>query len=146
MRLADLYLLYSEALNESQGPGPEVYAYVDSVRARSGLKGVQEAWANFSLQPSKPLTKEGMRNIIKRERTIELAFEGKRFWDLRRWKDARAELNELILGWDIGQRDPAPFYRPITLYNRTFTERDYFWPISIEELTRNRELKQNLGW
>ncbi len=146
IRLADLYLLYAEALNESQGPSSEVYSYLDAVRARSGLEGVVASWNNFSLQPSKPSTKEGLREIIKRERTIELAFEGKRFWDLRRWKDAVQELNELIMGWDITQRTAAPFYRPRSLYNRIFTTKDYFWPISLDEMRRNPKLKQNLGW
>ncbi|MGJ7031200.1 RagB/SusD family nutrient uptake outer membrane protein [Niabella hirudinis] len=146
IRLADLYLLYSEALNESEGPGAEAYGYIDSVRARSGLKGVVESWATYSSMPAKPLTKEGLREIIKRERTNELAFEGKRFWDLRRWKDAPRELNEPILGWDRSQLTPQAFYRAQTYFNRTFTVRDYFWPISLAELRRNTKLKQNVGW
>lgn len=146
VRLADLYLLYAESLNESQGPSQAVYDYVDSVRMRSGLGKVVESWALHSSQPNKPNTKEGMRDIIKRERTIELAFEGKRFWDLRRWKDAVGELNTTILGWDVTQRTAAPFYRPRALYTRIFTTRDYFWPISLDEIRRNPTLKQNLGW
>lgn len=146
IRLADLYLLYAEALNESQGPSQAVYDYVDSVRMRSGLGKVVESWAAHSSQPNKPTTKEGMREIVKRERTIELAFEGKRFWDLRRWKDAVSELNTTILGWDVTQRTAAPFYRPRALYTRIFTTKDYFWPISLDELRRNPALKQNLGW
>lgn len=146
IRLADLYLMYAEALNESQGPGADVYAYVDSVRARSGLNGVVASWAAYSSQPNKPSSKDGMRTIIKRERTIELAFEGKRFWDLRRWKDAVGELNELIQGWDVKQRTAGAFYRPNTMFNRTFTTKDYFWPINLNELRRNPTLKQNPGW
>lgn len=146
MRLADLYLLYAEALNESQGPSQEVYTNIDAVRARSGLKGVVESWTNFSKQPSKPTTKEGLRSIIKRERTIELAFERERFWDLRRWKDAGLELNELILAWDKSQAATAAYYRPVVLFNSTFLSKDYFWPISLAELNRNSRLKQNVGW
>jgi hypothetical protein len=146
IRLADLYLLYAEALNESQGPTAEALTYIDAVRARSGLNGVQASWADFSNQPSKPSTKEGLRSIIKQERTIELAFEGKRFWDLRRWKDCVLELNKLVTGWDVSQRTAAPFYRSRTLYSRVFTPKDYFWPISIDEMRRNPKLKQNVGW
>ncbi|MFX8035988.1 RagB/SusD family nutrient uptake outer membrane protein, partial [Acinetobacter baumannii] len=91
----------------------------------------------------KPSTKEGLRSIIKQERTIELAFEGKRFWDLRRWKDCVLELNKLVTGWDVSQRTAAPFYRSRTLYSRVFTPKDYFWPISIDEMRRNPKLKQN---
>ena len=146
IRLADLYLLYAESLNESQGPSSEVYRFLDSVRVRSGLKGVVESWNSFSNQPNKPNTKVGLREIIKSERTIEFAFEGSRFWDLRRWKDATTELNESILAWDTNQRQAASFYRPRTLFTRIFTDRDYFWPISIAELRRNPNLKQNIGW
>jgi hypothetical protein len=146
IRLGDLYLLYAEALNESQGPVSDVYTYVDRVRQRSGLKGVVESWTNYSSNPAKPASKEGMRAIIKRERTIELAFEGKRFWDLRRWKDARIELNKTISGWDYTQRTSETFYRPVSLFSRTFTVKDYFWPISLDELRRNTKLKQNPGW
>ncbi|WP_346236889.1 RagB/SusD family nutrient uptake outer membrane protein [Niabella insulamsoli] len=146
IRLADLYLLYAEAVNEFQGPSPEVYQSIDSVRARSGLGGVVSSWQQYSSQPNKPASKDGLREIIKRERTIELAFEGKRFWDLRRWKDAVFELNTLILGWDVKQRLSAAFYRPNALFSRTFTTKDYFWPISLDEMRRNPKLKQNLGW
>jgi len=146
IRLADLYLLYAECINESQGPTAEAFTYIDAVRARSGLNGVQASWTNFSSQPGKPSTKAGLRNIIKQERAIELAFEGRRFWDLRRWKDGIQELNKLILGWDVSQRTAAPFYRSRALYNRIFTTKDYFWPISLDELRRNPKLKQNVGW
>lgn len=146
IRLADLYLLYAEALNESQGPSPLVYAYVDSIRARAGLQGVVQSWANHSTQPNLPQTQEGLRQIIKRERTIELSFEGVRYWDLRRWKDAIEELNVVITGWDMGSDNVAGFYRTVPFFNRTFLTRDYFWPISINELRRNPRLKQNPGW
>ena len=68
MRLADLYLLYAEALNESLNePNDEVYYYIDEVRKRAGLKGVKESWSNYSRNPDKPLTKIGMRDIIRQE-------------------------------------------------------------------------------
>ncbi len=146
IRLANLYLYYAEALNELQGPSEEVYRLIDLVRERSGLKGVKESWANYSSNPSKPNTKEGLRAIIKSERSIEFAFEGKRFWDLLRWKDAVSELNTTIYGWDINQSDANSFYRLTPLFNRTFAEREYLWPISLNERRRNPELVQNIGW
>src|SRR5690606_4996377 len=68
MRLADLYLLYAEALNESQGPGPEVYKYINLVRQRAGLPSVQNAWSNYAIDPAKHTTINGLREIIHRER------------------------------------------------------------------------------
>lgn len=146
MRLANLYLYYAEALNEVNGPSAEVYQYIDVVRQRVGLKGVVESWAGFSINPSKPLTKDGLREIIKRERTNEFALEGVRFWDLRRWKDAVKELNSPILGWDINQSTPGSYYRTTLFYTRSFMEKDYFWPISLNERRRNPNLVQSAGW
>ncbi len=146
MRLADLYLLFAEAQNEAYGPSEEVYNAIDKVRARSGLAGVVNAWASYSRNPGKPDSKEGLREIIQRERSIELMFEGKRFWDLRRWKTASLELNTNILGWSVKEREPQLFYRPVNLYSRTFAQKDYLWPLSLTELRRNSKLTQNPGW
>lgn len=146
IRLADLYLLYAEALNEVNGPTAEAVSYIDKVRARAGLKGVEAAWQEYSIYPSRPATKDGLRKIIKDERTIELAFEGKRFWDLRRWKDGTEELSKEVVGNDVNQQNPNLYYRQMVFYSPSFTERDYFWPISRAELRRNPKMVQNYGW
>lgn len=147
MRLADLYLLYAEALNESQGPGPEVYNYVNLVRARAGLKSVESSWTDFSINPTKFKTQIGLRDIIHQERLIELAFEAQRFWDLRRWKEAAKELNNsTIKGWDLSQETAAAYYRPVIIFNQTFGVKDYFWPINENNITSNANLVQNTGW
>lgn len=146
MRMAELYLLYAEASNEANGPNADAYAKIDLVRKRAGLSGVQDSWARFSRNPTKPNTKDGFRDIIHRERSIELMFEGKRFWDQRRWKSAQQELNTNIMGWSIREKDPQLFYRQANLYSRTFAQRDYLWPLSLGELRRNAMLTQNPGW
>ncbi|WP_316834192.1 RagB/SusD family nutrient uptake outer membrane protein [Pedobacter nutrimenti] len=147
MRLADLYLLYAEALNEAQGPVADVYTYVNIVRARAGLRSVQTSWTNFSNNPSKYTTKEGMRSIIQQERSIELCFEGQRYWDLLRWKTAATELNGNITGWDTKQSDPNLYYREITLFSQQFRiPRDYLWPIKDQDLLVNSNLVQNPNW
>jgi len=147
IRLADLYLMYSEALNEvKEAPDAEVYKYIDLVRNRSGLLGVKESWQNFSTKPQKPATKEGMREIIHRERMNELAFEGERFWDLRRWKMAEEYMNKPIMGLNVLEKEPEEFYKPQTLFDMTFEKKDYLWPIKQSELSRNKNLVQNLGW
>lgn len=146
IRLAELYLLYAEALNEESGPGEEVFHYLDLVRARAGLPGVEEAWSNFSRNPSKYSTKEGLRAIIQQERTIEFAFEGQRFWDVRRWKTAVDELNAPITGWDLDQSTADGYYRKRVIFNQTFTTRDYFWPLNENTILANPSLVQNPGW
>lgn len=147
IRLADLYLYYAEALNEiKSAPDAEVYEYIDLVRARAGLKGVVESWREYSNLPDKPVTKVGMREIIQRERLIELSFEGHRFWDLRRWMLAKKYLNAPVRGWDVQKTEPLEYYRVTTFYNQTFTEREYFWPIAEDETVKNPNLVQNIGW
>ena len=148
IRLADLYLMYAEALNESEGPGNEdVFVYLDKIRTRAGLRGVKESWTNFSTNPNKFTTKEGLREIIRRERLIELAFEGQRFWDLRRWKTAAVSLNEPITGWNMQGENTASYYVIRTVYNQRFiAPRDYFWPISENTVIQNLNLVQNYGW
>lgn len=146
MRLADLYLLYAECLNEYSGPGEDTYAFLDKVRERAGLPPVLEAWKQYARDPEKPTSQNGLRNIIQQERLNELAFEGHRFWDLRRWKRAHIELNQPITGWDIDQEAPENYYRVRTLFNQSFLMRDYFWPISESSLIRNRKLVQSPGW
>ncbi|MFZ4861437.1 RagB/SusD family nutrient uptake outer membrane protein [Sphingobacterium sp. Mn56C] len=149
LRLADLYLMYAEALNEAEGPTADVFKYVDLVRARAGLKGVKESWASYSKNPDKPNSKQGLRDIIQRERNIEMSFEGARFWDLRRWKLAAVELNKNITGWDRNQDKNRPelFYKEQTFFSQRFiAPRDYLWPIAEGNLLTNPNLVQNPGW
>ncbi|CAL1519504.1 hypothetical protein MMC2321_03253 [Chitinophaga sp. MM2321] len=146
MRLADLYLLYAEALNET-GKSTEAIIWLDKVRQRAGLQGVVASWSNYSTSPGKYTTKEGLRSIIHQERLIEMAFEGSRIWDIRRWKEAVAYQNQPVVGWDVFQRVTSEYYRPKTLHNQTFVApRDYLWPLKEYDLTVNTNLVQNPGW
>ena len=146
IRLASLYLLYAEAENEVNGPGADVYKYLNLIRARAGLFSVEDSWSNYSRNPTKHTTKEGLREIIRTERLIEMAFEGQRFWDLRRWKEAVNELNKPITGWDLVQEDAPSYYRERVIFNQAFTTRDYLWPIPESELLSNKRMSQNPGW
>ena len=147
LRLADLYLMYAEALNEASGPSAEVYEYVDRVRARAGLQGVEDSWENYSVNFSKHTTKDGLRAIIQQERMIELAFEGSRFWDLRRWKRAANELNEPITGWNVYGEEAESYYQITTIWQQEFVApRDYLWPLDENTLIQNPALVQNPGW
>lgn len=148
IRLADLYLLYAEALNEANpSPTADVYSYINQVRARAGLPSVQNSWSNFSNNPTKYTTQAGMRSIIQRERSIELCFEGQRYWDLLRWKTAAQELAGNITGWDRTGRTADVYYRELTFYSRHFVApRDYLWPIEDNDLLVNPNLVQNPYW
>src|SRR5690606_9904075 len=148
IRLANTYLLYAEALNEAYGTSRsnEALEYVDRVRERAGLLPVRDAWSGYSSNPGKPNTQEGLRDIIRQERLIELALEGQRFWDLRRWKEAAGQLNSAISGWDIQQEAAADYYRENIVFSQRFTTREYLWPIDETEVLKNRNMVQNPGW
>lgn len=147
IRLAGLYLLYAETLNEAESaPTPEVYEYLDKVRGRAGLAGVQEAWANYSRNPTKATTKDGLRQIIHQERRIELCFEGQSGWDLRRWKELQSVLSRPLLGWNVNQENPANYYRPTTVIIPTFGLKDYLWPLNNTDVVVNENLTQNPYW
>lgn len=148
IRMSDLYLLYAEALNEIDGPTEQVYALVDAVRAKAGLAGVQESWRNYSSMPAKPETKDGMREIIHRERRIELAMEGQSMWDIRRWLEGTKVWNGKTYVWNVKGKLPEAYYSKVTLdyaYMK-FSQRDYLWPISQNQLSINPNLQQNYGW
>ena len=149
IRLADLYLLYAEALNEAadtETNRAKAIEYLDKVRDRAGIPGVEEAWTNYSTNPNKFKTQLGLREIIHRERLIELSFEGHRFWDLRRWKEAMDAYRTPIESWDLEQREPQFYYRRKVIVNQQFSLKDYFWPISLANLRVNSNLVQNIGW
>ncbi|MCD2425784.1 RagB/SusD family nutrient uptake outer membrane protein [Niabella pedocola] len=146
IRMADLYLLYAECLNEANGPSEDVYHYLDLVRARTGLKGIVESWTKYSNNPGKPLTKDGLRQIIHRERRIELCMEGKAGWDLRRWKEYLEVATRPIQGWTVSQTTTAGYYQLTTFYVPSLSIKDYLWPISANELLVNQNLVQNPYW
>ncbi len=150
IRLTDLYLLYAEAINEAEGPNglhsKELFESIDLVRDRAGIPSVKNAWDNHSNNPGYYNTQYGMRNIIHRERLIELSFEGQRFWDIRRWKEAPHEYQKGIYGWTVIGYSPEDYYVRNLIATQTFGLKDYFWPIHTNYLDRNPNLVQNLGW
>ena len=150
IRLSDLYLLYAEAINELEGPNgthkEDLYKYLNAVRSRAGIPDVQTAWDNYSNSPGYYNTQSGMREIIQQERLIELSFEGQRFWDIRRWKTAPNEYGKGIYGYDVSKASPEDYYTKVLVFNQTFERKDYFWPISQNDLSQNPNLIQNIGW
>ena len=151
MRVAELYLMQAEAWNEYEGPSDKVYIPLNKVRERAGIPDVVTAWKSFSKSPEKVDTKEGMREIIQREYNIELAFEGQRFWNLRRWKTAHLELNDPQYGWNILGEDAQSFYNnfngPVVVWSKRgfVAPRDYLFPIRAQEVMVS-SVVQNPGW
>ncbi len=149
IRLSDLYLMYAEAYNEVNGPGQPAYEYLNKVREVGGLKPIEEVWSDADIVKTsgKHLTKEGLRDIIQRERLIELSFEGHRYFDILRWKQADRYFLSPMRGWNTTGVDPEQFYVLMTLQPRRWqTPRDYLMPIPIWDINRNPNLVQNPGW
>lgn len=150
IRLADLYLLYAEAINEVEGPNgahsAELFQYINAIRDRAGIPDVKTSWDKHSTSPGRYNTQTGMREIIHKERLNEFAFESQRFWDLRRWKEANTEYSKNIYGFSILSVNPADYYRKVLIAEQPFSQKDYFWPIQTATLEKNPNLIQNLGW
>jgi len=159
MRLADLYLLYAEALNETipdGGDRSEVYKYVNRVRNAGGLKDVQDSWENYAIDAFKEKYKsrDGMRDIIHQERMNELAFEGHYYFDIKRWSgrfpraryDIMNLMNNPIRGWNVDGSSAVEYYNVVNIILPSFTFRDYLWPISERNLIQNANLTPQPGW
>ncbi len=151
MRLAEIYLMQAEAWNEYEGPSNKVYDALDVIRKRAGIPGIVEAWELYSKTPAKVTNQETLRDIIRQERNIELCFEGKRYWDLKRWKTAHEYLSNPTKGWNVLGTKGAPFYNnyngPVEVWseNKFSSPRDYLWPIDAEEVLR-ANIVQNPNW
>ncbi|MDR0386339.1 MAG: RagB/SusD family nutrient uptake outer membrane protein [Prevotellaceae bacterium] len=151
IRMADLYLMKAEILNEYlDAPSQEVYDAINKVRERAGIPKVEDAWSNDrTVTPrslNKHLSKDGMRDIILQERSIELAFEGSHFWDMYRHKRAMAEFSTPAMGWYFYGPMAQDFFVLSPWQYRRFLFKDYLYPISLKEMNVNGNLIQNPGW
>lgn len=136
-RIAEIYLNYAEALNEYSPGNADILTYVNKTRQRTGVR-----------MPNITETDQtSVRERIYNERQIELAFEGHRIWDLRRWMKAEAVLNQPLRGVKIKYEDYEYKYEQVTVEQRRFLPRMYFHPIPQSLLlTEGVEWPQNPLW
>jgi hypothetical protein len=146
MRFAEILLNYAEAANEYGGPTADVYQALTTLRARAGIT----AGANglYGLTPS--MTQAQMRTAIQLERQIELAYEGDRFFDVRRWLIADQTENIQAGGMEIDRSSTLPnatvTYKPFVVRKHSFTTKMYFWPFPQTEIGKGAGLLQNPGY
>lgn len=142
-RLAELYLNYAEALVELNRLD-EAKVYLDKVRERAGIPSVDVAWNNFSTKPGYQNTQDGLREIVRQERSIELYLEGHKFFDIRRWKIAEQYLGIPDLGLNVDGKTDEEFFRvaevPLT---RAFHKGQYLMPIDYREIDKIPQMVQN---
>lgn len=156
IRYAEILLNYVEAMNEMKGSytdeatgitvshDPEVMRkYFNLIRFRAGLPGITMNEAE---------DQETMRDLIKRERQVEFAFEGRRFYDLRRWGDLLKEVSEPFTGMNVDATtsERSRFHIRTTMTYRyslyLITNRLAFCPIRQTTIDKNPKLDQNPGW
>jgi hypothetical protein len=151
LRYAEVLLMYAEAKFELDGSisDADLDLSINLLRARGKIAKLTNAF----------VTTNGlnMRDEIRRERRIELAQEGHRYWDLMRWKTAEIELPKPVLGnfffkTEFGANTPAVLtpdgFILVTAANfRKFDPtKDYLWPLPLNEISLNPNLKQNPNW
>lgn len=151
IRTTEILLDYAEAANEAWGPkGTDSHAYsaydiIKAIRARAGVGGTNDPYLEDIANRN---DKETMRELIRNERRLELCFENKRFYDLRRWQVPLEQLNETARGMQITQNasTAALIYTPITVENRAFKDYMYWGPVPYSECLKFSNLQQNKGW
>lgn len=153
MRYAEVLLSYLEAVNEAT-PGAVDQALLDEtindVRDRVKLPGYSKVELN---------SQEAVREAVRKERRVELAFEGLRYFDVLRWGVAKELLNHTFTGVKLSDDPSAPNYRgsgasasPVDedMYyqfeNRMWSDHNRYFPIPQNELNVNKNLKQNSGY
>ena len=147
IRLAELYLGYAECCVET-GDLPTAREYIDKVRARAGIPSVEVAWANFSKDPSKANTQDGLREIVRNERMNEFYLENQNFWDMRRWLLAEKYFNVKAQGMNIEATTLSGFAKLSNIvFERKFTSpANYLMPIPTDDINKNTHIVQNPGY
>ena len=149
-RYAEVLLSYAEAENELNGPSADVYTMLNQVRNRVGMPDVDR---------SKYGTQAKLRELIRRERSSELAGEGLRRADILRWKDDSGKMlaETLMTGpltrvsGTVNMSESDPYKRATVsgtslIENRSFATHNRYLPIKQDYLDKNPNLKQNTGY
>jgi len=145
-RLADFYLMYAEAANEVNPNDARVLKYLNLVRERAGLPDIE------TLNPAIRGNQELQRATIQRERQIELATEGQRYFDVRRWmiadKNGEGRQNGYVHGMNVrGElNDKEDFNRIVEASQIVFNRKMYLYPMPDSEMRKTKNLVQNPGW
>lgn len=139
-RLGELYLNYAEALNEYAPSHPDILVYLNRIRERGGVPQYGQGTDPLPV----PASPSDMRKRIHAERRVELAFEGHRWFDIRRWKIAPRVMGQ-VHGMDVN-KDGNDFYKRVVAATHLFRPANYWFPITQYELDRSRLMVQNPGW
>jgi len=145
IRYAEVLLTYAEAKIEANQIDASVYNAINQIRQRPTVNMPAVTFAMYPDQAS-------LRTLIRRERRVELAGEGLRWYDIQRWKIGADVLNGDVKGSLKGSVNTSTGALTLTpnsnfvVGTRTFDSKNYLWPIPQKEFDINRSLKQNDGY
>ena len=146
VRYAEILLDYVEALNEYEPSNPDIVKYLNEIRTRAGLPGIDAVY------PDAVGDRDKMRAHILRERQVELCFESDRYYTLTRRLLAGLPKYTAIYGMDVNANDNGlgfsftQFYTRKLYQQRYWDNKMYLFPISLGDIERVRALVQNPGW
>lgn len=130
IRYADVLLMLAEAYNENDQLAQAVIE-LNKVRERSEMPGLNSGNPYLAVAD-----REQMRERISHERKVELAGEGWRYFDLKRWEQLEEVSSDFIEKSIVGDN----------LITRQYQTRHKIWPIPAQEIEINPELEQNAEW
>ena len=143
IRYADVLLMYAEAKNQLGQMTVDVWnKTIRAIRQRAGFT------AGSALDFDNSLSQDQLTSIIRQERRSELAFEGLRIFDIRRWKTAASVMNVPAKGIKISSAQfPQDENGFIIVQDRAFDDKHYLWPVPQYEIDQNQNLApNNPGW
>ncbi|KIC95909.1 RagB/SusD family nutrient uptake outer membrane protein [Flavihumibacter solisilvae] len=143
MRYAEILLTYAEAKIEAGQIDASVYSAIDAVRKRAGMPAVDQLVYN---------DQSSLRTLVRRERRVELAMEGLRWYDIQRWKIGEEVMPGTVTGALLGTVDANNGNLTLTperispVSERIFNSKNYLFPIPQKEIDLNKNLSQNQGY
>lgn len=154
IRYAEMLLDYAEAANELNGPADSVYQSLELIRKRAGISpgATLDPFGRPSYGLAAGMSQSQMRTAIQNERRIELAYEGHRFFDVRRWLIADQTETEQEYGMQVnmntttGSPGVTLTYKQFAVRKHNFSTRMYLWPFPQSEVGKDKGLVQNPGY
>lgn len=146
LRLADIYLMYAEAVLQGYGTPQSSHAgymtalaAVNKIRARAGVPDVHAKFTG---------SKQAFMEELIRERAVELSFEGLRWHDLRRWKLAgeKKYREKTAIEFDRGADGKPLNLRERILITRVFDAKHNWLPLPVNQVNMYPTFGQNPGW
>lgn len=143
MRYAEILLNFAEAKIELGQLDNSMYAAINEVRERAGMPAVDESIYN---------NQSSLQELVRRERRVELAMEGLRWFDIQRWRIGDEVMNGTVYGARLGAVDPntgeiSLGTERIVVEERAFDpDKNYLWPVPQNVIDVNPNISQNPGY